>query len=114
MPFNENWRSRRKDPVTRPPDRADPAAAALGRAIMLARALKWREEWQAEMAARRAKANGSAGKSRPPRSAKPNGDAQFAAAVARNEFGRFYRNAAHAEAPPKKSRATSKRKGGNK
>jgi hypothetical protein len=111
MPFNENWRSRRKSPDAQAPD---PAAAALGRAIMLARALKWREEWQAEMAARRAKANGGAGKCLSPRSAKQNGDAQFAAAVTRNEFGRFYWDAAQAEAPPKKSRATSKRNGENK
>ena len=86
MPFNEYRRSRGKSPAAHAPD---PAAAALGRAITLARTLKWREEWQAEMAARRAKANGG-GKQRAPRAAKPNGDAQFAASVARNELGRFY------------------------
>ena len=93
MPFNENWRSRRTSPVGAPVTRApDPAAAALGRAIMLARALKWREEWQAEMAARRAQANGGVARRAPARAAKHNGSAEFANAVARNEFGRFYWN----------------------
>jgi len=102
MPFNENWRSRRRSPVSAPVERApDPAAAALGRAILWARALKWRDAWQAEMAARRAPTNG-AGKHRAPRSAKPNGDAKFAAAVARNELGRFYWDAARTAAPRRK------------
>ncbi len=111
MPFNENWRSRRrKTPATRSPD---PAASALGRAIMWARALKWREEWQAEMAARRAKANGGA-THRAPRAAKPNGDAGFANAVARNEFGRFYWDPERAAAPGKKARPVNKRNGKEK
>jgi len=112
MPFNENRRARRKVPVKvpgmapgmAPVDRApDPAAAALGRAIMWARALKWRDEWQAEMAARQAKVNGGVTEGRAPRSAKQNGDAQFAAAIARNAFGRFYWDAARTQAPRKKN-----------
>jgi hypothetical protein len=65
MPSHEHPRSRRQAPVeSRPPEEI-----ALSRAIMLARTLRWREAWQAEMAARAA---------------------QFAGAVARNELGRFY------------------------
>jgi hypothetical protein len=91
VPFNENWRSRRRSPVAaRVTHAPNHAAAALGRAIVLARALKWREEWQAEMAARRAKANGGAAKHKAAPSARQNGSAEFANAVARNEFGRFY------------------------
>jgi len=103
MPFNENWRSRRKAPAMAPVERApDPAAAALGRAIMWARALRWRDEWRCEMAARDAKANGGTAKHRERRTAKLNRDAKFASAVARNEFGRFYWDAARSEAPSKK------------
>ena len=95
MPSHEHRRSR---PVSRsrgmaPVDSRPPEAIALSRAIMLARTLRWREEWQAEIAARAAakadKMNGHAVEPairRPPRRA----DAEFAGAVARNEFGRFY------------------------
>ena len=89
MPSHEHRRSRRQAPV----DSRPPEEVALGRAIGLARTLRWREEWQAEMAARAAgkpdKMNGHAAPPmpRPPR--RPS-DAQFAGAVARNELGRFY------------------------
>jgi hypothetical protein len=92
MPSHEHRRSRRQAPV----DSRPPEEIALSRAIMLARTLRWREEWQAEMAARAArkadKMNGHAASpamSRPPRKADGTA-AQFAGAVARNELGRFY------------------------
>jgi hypothetical protein len=43
--------------------------------------------------------------------ARRNGDAQFAAAVARNEFGRFYWKSARSETRAKKRPDTSKRNG---
>jgi hypothetical protein len=89
MPSHEHRRSRRQAPV----DLRPPEEIALSRAIHLARTLRWREEWQAEIAARAArkadKVNGHAAEPamrRPPRRA----DAAFAGAVARNELGRFY------------------------
>jgi len=89
MPSHEHRRSRRQAPVySRPPE-----DVALARAIGLARTLRWREDWRAEIAARAAckaaKPNGHAAAPtpRPPR--RP-ADAQFAGAVARNELGRFY------------------------
>jgi hypothetical protein len=89
MPSHEHRRSRRQAPV----DLRPPEEIALARAIGLARTLRWREEWQAEIAARAAakadKMNGHAAEPtlrRPPRRA----DAQFAGAVARNELGRFH------------------------
>jgi hypothetical protein len=100
MPSHEHRRSYRQAPV----DSRPPEEVALGRAIMLARTLRWREEWQAEMAARAArkadKANGHAASppmSRPPRRA-DNMAAQFAGAVARTELGRFYWGGAQEDA----------------
>jgi hypothetical protein len=92
MPSHEHRRSRRQAPV----DLRPPEEIALARAIGLARTLRWREEWQVEMAARAARkadqANGHAAQAairRPPR--RTDGTAaQFAGAVARNELGRFY------------------------
>jgi hypothetical protein len=103
MPSHEHRRSRRQIPVeSRPPEEI-----ALSRAIMLARTLRWREEWQAEMAARAAaKANGHAAdpaRPRPPRRANGTG-AQFARAVARNELGRFHWSAAQEDALARKGR----------
>jgi hypothetical protein len=92
MPSHEHPRSRRQAPVeSRPPEEI-----ALSRAIMLARTLRWREAWQAEMAARAARkadeVNGHAAEpARPrPRRRSDGTAAQFAGAVARNELGRFY------------------------
>jgi hypothetical protein len=87
-----------------PVDSRPPEAIALSRAIMLARTLRWREEWQAEMAVRAKakadKANGHAADPaipRPPRRA--NGTAgEFAGAVARNELGRFHWSGAQEDA----------------
>ena len=83
---NEDRRSRRD---TSRPLTSEQAAAvrALG--------LKWRDEWRAEIAARASKANGHAIElptPRPPRRMKSakQAAAQFAIAVARDEFGRFY------------------------
>jgi hypothetical protein len=83
---NENRRSRRH---TVRPLTSEQAAAirTLGR--------KWRDEWRADMAARAGKANGHATElpvPRPPHRTKSaqHAAAQFAIAVARNEFGRFY------------------------
>jgi hypothetical protein len=81
---DENRRSRR---YTDRPLTSEQAAAvrALGR--------KWRDEWRAEIAARAGKANGHAVEPpTPPRRTKSakHAAAQFAIAVARNEFGRFY------------------------
>jgi len=85
-PDDEGRRSRR---YTRRPLTSEQAAAVrtLG--------LKWRDEWRAEIAARTGKANGHAIEPpapRPPRRTKSakHAAAQFAIAVARNEFGRFY------------------------
>jgi len=82
----------RRSPVGRsrcanPVDPRPPEAQALARAILLAKVLRWREEWRAAMAA---KVNGHAtAPARRPRSA--DGDAaKFAASVARAELGRFY------------------------
>jgi hypothetical protein len=116
---HEHRRSRRDAPV----DTRAPEEVALGRAIMLARTLRWREEWQAEVAAR---AGQETGKSQ---AGKPNGHAaiprvpgrprraddtagQFAAAVARNELGRFYWNGQQEEAlvEARKKRKTKVRK----
>ena len=100
MPSDEHRQSCRQAPAnSRPPEEI-----ALTRAIMLARTLRWREEWQAEMAARAArkadKANGHAAepvRPRPPRRADGTA-AQFAGAVARNELGRFYWSGAQEDA----------------
>jgi len=105
MPSHVHRRSR---PVSRsrgsaPGESRPPEEIALSRAIMLARTLRWREEWQAEMTARAAaradKLNGHAvepAKARPPR---PNGtQAGFAGAVARDEFGRFHWSEAQEDA----------------
>jgi len=89
---HEHRRLRREAPV----DTRTPEEIALGRAIMLARVLRWREEWRAEMAARAGegprKANGHAAEPKMPRMAKRADGAagHFAGAVARNELGRFY------------------------
>jgi hypothetical protein len=88
MPSHEHRRSRRQPPI----DLRRPEDIALGHAIMLARVLRWREEWQAEMAARRGEAphkpNGHAVAPRSPR--RDDATSRFAGAVARNELGRFY------------------------
>ena len=106
MPSHEHRRSR---PVSRsrgmaPVESRPPEAIALSRAIMLARTLRWREEWQAEMTARAAakadKMNGhAAGPAKPGSPRRANGTAaQFAGAVARNELGRFYWSGAQEDA----------------
>jgi hypothetical protein len=63
-------------------------------AALRALALAWRDEWRAEVAARAGKANGHAIKApaaAPHRTkSEKAAAAQFATAVARNEFGRFY------------------------
>ena len=92
MKSHEHRRSRRPAPVEHAPD---PAAAALTRAIMLAHVLRWREEWQAEMAARAAKREGGNANGRmiieqAPRPRRDGNAAHFAAGIARSEFGRFY------------------------
>ena len=100
MKSHEHRRSRREAPV----DTRAPEEVALGRAIMLARTLRWREEWQAEMAARDGedggKMNGHPAVPRVPRRPRRADDAagQFAAAVARNELGKFYWNGQQEEA----------------
>jgi hypothetical protein len=97
MPSHEHRRSRRQAPV----DSRAPEEIALSRAIALARTLRWREEWQAEMAARAARKadamNGHAAEPAMPRRADGTA-AQFAGAVARNELGRFYWSDAQEEA----------------
>jgi hypothetical protein len=96
MPSHEHRRSRRQAPV----DPRPPEQVALARAIMLARVLRWREEWQAEMAARRGEAprrtNGHAVAPRAPR--RDDDAGRFAGAVARNELGRFYWGGAQEDA----------------
>ena len=99
MPSHEHRRSRRQAPV----DPRRPEEIALSRAILLARTLRWREEWQAEMAARAArkadKMNGHAAEPAMPRRPRADGTAaQFAGAVARNALGRFYWSGALEEA----------------
>jgi hypothetical protein len=100
MPSHEHRRSRRQAPV----DSRPPEEMALARAIGLARTLRWREEWRAEIAARAGrkpgKMNGEAAPPmpRPPRPPRPPADARFAGAVARNELGRFYWSAAQEDA----------------
>jgi hypothetical protein len=99
VPSHEHRRSRRQAPVdTRPPEEI-----ALSRAIMLARTLRWREEWRAEVAARAArkadKPNGPAAEPETPHPRRSNGTgAQFAGAVARNELGRFHWSTAQEDA----------------
>jgi hypothetical protein len=94
MPFHDHKGSRRRAvrPLT-----AEQAAAirALG--------LQWRDEWRADIAGRAGTANGHAVDTpapRPPRPAKRAGHsaAQFAAAIARDAFGRFYWNEKQQEA----------------
>jgi hypothetical protein len=100
MPSHEHRRSRRQAPV----DSRPPEEIALSRAIALARTLRWREEWQAEMAARATRkvdmVNGHAAQPAMPRSPRraDGTAAQFAGAVARNELGRFYWSDAQEEA----------------
>ena len=85
MPSHEHKRSRRQPvrPLT-------PAEAAAIRAL----GLQWRDEWRAEVAAGADAANGHVIGTPAPRPRKPakDGAAQFAAAVARDAFGRFYWN----------------------
>jgi hypothetical protein len=91
MPSHEHPRSRRH-PV-RPLTTAEAAAIrALG--------LQWRDEWRADFAARNGATNGHAIDTQAPRPRKPakDGAAQFAAAVARDAFGRFYWNQTQQEA----------------
>jgi len=89
---------------------------ALARAIMLARVLRWREEWQAEMAARvgekSGKANGhaAAAKVYRPHRRTDTAAAQFAGAVARNELGRFYWSGAQEDALAEARRSKTRNK----
>jgi hypothetical protein len=100
MPSHEHRRSCRQAPV----DSRPPQDVALARAIMLARVLRWREEWRAEMAAcagrKTEKVNGHAAKPVMTRASRRSEGtaAQFAGAVARNELGRFYWSEAQEEA----------------
>jgi hypothetical protein len=91
MPSHEHPRSRRHPvrPLT-------PAEAAAIRAL----GLQWRDDWRAEIAARNGATSGHAIGASAPRPRKPAKDAaaQFAAAVARDEFGRFYWNQTQQEA----------------
>jgi hypothetical protein len=87
MPSDDEDRRSRRD--TSRPLTSEQAAAvrALGR--------KWRDEWRADIAARAGKANGhptGPPTPTPPRRTKSakHAAAQFAIAVARDEFGRFY------------------------
>jgi hypothetical protein len=83
MPSHEHRRPRR------PPERPlTPEQAANIRAL----ARQWRDAWRAEVAAGDRKTNGHAVALPTPRPAKKAGDhaARFAAAVARDAFGRFY------------------------
>ena len=90
MPPHAHRRSRRAIPV----DSRLPEEQALARAILLAKVLRWREEWRAAMAA---KVNGHAtAPARPSRPARSDA-AKFAASVARNELGRFYWDTKQAE-----------------
>src|SRR5258708_7386914 len=84
MHSHEHLRSRRH-PV-RPLTPAEAAVRALG--------LEWRDGWGAEIAAGADAANGHAADAPAPRQRKRAKDtaAQFAAAVARDAFGRFYWN----------------------
>ncbi len=103
MKSHEHRRSRRDAPV----DTRTPEEAALARAVVLARVLRWREEWQAEMAARQAeregrKPNGQTPPDAAPRPPRRDGNAgQFAAGVARSELGRFYWDSKLAAGLPK-------------
>ena len=86
MPSHDNRRSHR--PTGRP---LTPEQAAAVRAL----ALKWRDEWRAEIAAHAGNANGHNDKVPAPQilrrtKSEKAAAAQFAIAVARNEFGRFY------------------------
>jgi hypothetical protein len=70
-----------------------PEQAAAIRAL----GLTWRDEWRAEIAAHAGQANGHAIEMPAPRlprrtKSAQQAAAQFASAVARNEFGRFYWN----------------------
>ena len=99
MPSHEHRRSRRQAPV----DQHPPEQVALARAIRLARVLRWREKWQAEIAARADrkadKVNGRAAQMpMPRRKGADAASAQFARAVARNELGRFYWSGAQEDA----------------
>jgi len=100
---DEHRRSRRDAPV----DTRTPEEAALARAVVLARVLRWREEWQAEIAARQAeregrKPNGQTPPDAAPRPQRRDGNAgQFAAGVARSELGRFYWDSKLAAGLPK-------------
>jgi len=114
MPSHEHRRSRRQAPV----DLRPPEEIALSRAIMLARTLRWREEWQAEIAARAARkadqANGHAASPAISRSSRraDGTAAEFAGAVARNELGRFYWGEAQEDAlaAARKGRKAKKQK----
>jgi hypothetical protein len=79
-----------------PARRVSPEEAA----ALLARAVAWRDNWRAEVAARGGEALGEA-RAEPCRAPAPaparKDAAQFAAAVARREFGRFYWNGRLAE-----------------
>lgn len=58
-------------------------------AVLLGRALEWRDEWRAEVATRQGVALDPQPSDAPPAR---NNAARFAAAIARHEFGRFYWN----------------------
>jgi hypothetical protein len=111
MPSHQHPRPRRHParPLT-------PAEAAAIRAL----GLQWRDAWRAEIAAGADAANGHAIGTPAPRPRKPakDGAAQFAAAVARDAFGRFYWNQTQQDAlanslrngRPKRPRQGSKSK----
>lgn len=87
MKINEHKRSRDLPARNLSPEQA---------AALRKRTMQWREEWRAEVSARRGEANGHGRAARGPK-VTPAGKkratgGQFAAAVARQEFGRFYWN----------------------
>jgi hypothetical protein len=86
LKINEHRRSRHLPARSLSPEQA---------AALRKRTMQWREEWRAEVAARRGEANGH-GPAAPGQKATPAkkraNDGRFAAAVARQEFGRFYWN----------------------
>jgi hypothetical protein len=116
MPFHEHRRLRRTASV----DSRPPEETALARAILLARAFRWREEWRAEVAARAERTNGHAIEQMVAKTRRRTRDPaeQFAAAIARDDFGRFYWTAeldeqlseARRSGSPKKRRRTGNAK----
>jgi hypothetical protein len=108
MSFDEHSQTRGRPPI---------------RILTPANFIKWRDEWRAEMESRRGGTNHNGfAKPKPalsPRPARPErrNRANFATAIARNQFGRFYwsgklaRQLAEtlASGPPKRTASTSNR-----